>query len=73
MHKANHNLIRCALASTLALAIALGGCSRWNWRGPGFDDQTSGWTSKLRPAADEKQLTGLDARAQEIERNLGVR
>ena len=49
------------------------GCARWNWRGKGYNDDSSGWTRGYRPPADEKQLSGLDARAQEIERNLGVR
>ena len=40
----------------------------------GFDDdESSAWTRKLRPPADEKRFSGLDARSQEIERNLGVR
>ena len=57
----------------VAVSASSPGCSRWNWRGKGFDDNSSGWTDKMRPPADEKQFSGLDARAKEIERNLGVR
>jgi len=49
------------------------GCSGWNWRGKGFGDNTVGWADKMRPPADARQFSGLDARSQEIERNLGVR
>jgi hypothetical protein len=62
----------CTIVVVLALA-ACPGCSRWNWRGEGFGDGTGRWAEKMRPPADEKQFSGLDARAQEIERNLGVR
>lgn len=57
----------------VGVSTPCGGCSRWNWRGKGFDDNSAGWTDKMRPPADEKQFSGLDARAKEIERNLGVR
>jgi hypothetical protein len=61
------------LAAALILLSCVG-CARWNWRGKGFDDDdSSGWARKMRPPADEKQFSGLDARSQEIERNLGVR
>jgi len=56
-----------------AAALASSGCARWDWRGKGYRDESTGWTQQLRPPADAKQFTGLDARAQEIERNLGVR
>jgi len=63
-----------ALGLICALGVT-GGCQRWNWRGKGFDDESKGWTEKmrLRPSADSAQFSGLDARAVEIERNLGVR
>jgi hypothetical protein len=65
---------QCWLLAVATIVIAIcPGCARWNWRGKGFDDNTTGWTDKLRPPADEKQFSGLDARAKEIERNLGVR
>jgi hypothetical protein len=60
------------LACLVVIAMTYG-CSRWNWRGRGFDDKSIGWSEKMRPAADEKQFSGFDARAREIERNLGVR
>jgi len=69
------HLARPWLLLLLAIAATTGcpGCSRWNWRGTGFGDNSTGWTGKMRPPADEKQFSGLDARAKEIERNLGVR
>ena len=58
----------------LALIImATSGCTRWDWRGKGYGDDSGRWAQEMRPPADEKQFSGLDARAQEIERNLGVR
>jgi hypothetical protein len=66
---------RCWLLVLVAVGVSAScsGCSRWNWRGKGFGDNSTGWTDKMRPPADEKQFSGLDARAKEIERNLGVR
>lgn len=58
--------------SALVLLSVMSGCTRWNWRGHGYDEPTA-WTSKIRLPADEKQFTGLDNRARDIERNLGVR
>ena len=59
----------------LALAVATSGCQALTegWRGKGYDDQINSLTENLRPPADEKQMTGLDAKARDIERNLGVR
>ena len=56
-----------------ALLPVAAGCTRVDVRGKGFDDETSNWTKKLRPAADESKFSGVDARSREIERNLGVR
>lgn len=68
------------IAMALLLPVALGGCTSWNsgladwsWRGKGYDKQTNDLTKNLRAPADEWQMTGLDARARDIERNLGVR
>jgi len=69
----NSRRSRWLLAVAILLLSAVG-CARWNWRGKGFDDNdSSAWARKMRPPADEKQFSGLDARSQEIERNLGVR
>lgn len=62
------------LAVTIAAAIA--GCQalqKIDWRGEGYDESTQAMTKDLRPPADEKRLIGLDARARDIERSLGVR
>jgi hypothetical protein len=61
----------CLVASTLS-----GGCQslrNGNWRGEGYDDSINQLTENLRPPGNEKSFAGIDARAREIERNLGVR
>lgn len=79
IHRLQRERIAHSVRRWLLVLVAVGvsaagsGCSRWNWRGKGFDDNSTGWTDKMRPPADEKQFSGLDARAKEIERNLGVR
>lgn len=55
------------------VAVSIAGCQRWNLRGQGYDDQAKSWTKDLRPPADEHQLSGVDAKARDIERSLGVR
>ncbi len=60
-------------ALAAAVLIAAVGCSRWDMRGKGFGDNSAGWAQKMRPPADERQFSGLDSRAREIERDLGVR
>jgi hypothetical protein len=66
----------CLKLLTLVAALILPswGC-RWrpDIRGKGFGDNTGEFAQKLRPPADEKQLSGIDERSREIERNLGVR
>jgi hypothetical protein len=65
----------CALLWPIVAALALSapaGCARWNWRGEGFGDNSGRWAQKMRPPADEKQFSGLDSRAREVERDLGV-
>jgi hypothetical protein len=55
--------------------LLLTGCRQWNWRGPGFGDrQKTGWADKLRSDTPSTSTmgSGLDERAREIERNLGV-
>jgi hypothetical protein len=59
----------CAAVVTASIA----GCKCWNPRGQGYGDQAESWTKHLRPPADERRLSGLDAKARDIERNLGVR
>jgi hypothetical protein len=72
--------MRCTNSKTVWLAVLVAGglvvapgCCRWDWRGKGFGDDEGAWAQKMRPPADEKHFSGVDARAQEIERNLGVR
>lgn len=69
-----------ASAVLLAIAITLiassAGCQRlrqYKWRGTGFDADTNSLTENLRPPADERQMSGFDERARDIERNLGLR
>ena len=68
-----HSIRLLCAALPIVAALTAVGCSRWNWRGQGFDDGTAGWAGKLRPAAKGQHASGLDARATEIERNLGVK
>lgn len=51
----------------------LAGCQPFDLRGNGYDEATQELTKNLRPEADEARLSGIDARARDIERNLGVR
>ncbi len=63
----------------LALVLSVSGCqsamkpTKWNWRGHGYGEDENSLTGNLRPPADERSMSGLDARARDIERNLGVR
>lgn len=58
----------------LVTMLACGCAKRWNWRGKGFGyNEDAHQVEEMRPPADEKQFSGFDARAQEIERSLGVR
>jgi hypothetical protein len=62
--------VLCAAAT----AAAAGCCQTCNWRGQGYTGDTAhAWTKDLRPPADEKKLSGVDAKARDIERSLGVR
>ncbi|MGD9720943.1 MAG: hypothetical protein AB7O59_02685 [Pirellulales bacterium] len=63
----------CACATAIGIALAGTGCKRWDLRGHGFEDKSNEWVQKMRPPADESRFSGTDARAREIERNLGVR
>jgi hypothetical protein len=65
----------------LALAICAAGCTQWTtrWnslrdrvRGQGYTDETAGWTQNLRSSSDSTPMSGVDERARQIERNLGV-
>lgn len=56
----------------LCVVIALSTCGCQNW--PNDASQTSAWTDPWRRGGDtSKGSVGVDARAREIERNLGVR
>jgi hypothetical protein len=74
------SLLTPLIVLALLFSLNLAGCrswnsglAGWNWRGKGYDDDTNALTKNLRAPADERQMTGLDARARDIERNLGVR
>jgi len=62
----------CLVLAVVAGACA-GGCRKFDMRGDGYNDGTADWTSRLRTPTSQGQISGLDGRAQEIERNLGVR
>ena len=68
-------------AFLVPLSVACCGCQSWkngtglfNWRGQGYnDDDLNTLTQNLRPPGDERQFSGVDAKARDIERSLGVR
>jgi hypothetical protein len=66
----------------LALGICAAGCTQWTtrWnslrdrvRGQGYTDDSAGWTQNVRSSSDSTPMAGVDERARQIERNLGVR
>ncbi len=69
------------LTLLIPLSAACCGCQSWhagtgiwNWRGKGYnDDDLNHLTQNLRPPGDERQFSGIDAKARDIERSLGVR
>ncbi len=66
-------LVTWGLAAASCVGLLGAGCQRWNWRGDGFGDNSGRFAEKLRPPADERGFSGLDSRAREVERDLGVR
>ncbi len=64
---------RLLVAVSAFILAAATGCRTWDLHGKGYDEDTNALTENLRPSADESQFTGVDARARDIERNLGVR
>ena len=61
------------LLLALIAAACASGCNKFDLRGDGYNDGTADWTGRLRTPTTKGQMSGLDGRAQEIERNLGVR
>lgn len=71
---------RTILALVSVSLVLAAGCQswhakqgKWSWRGPGYDDDVNALTQNLRPPGNERKFSGIDARARDIERNLGVR
>lgn len=64
---------KCVVGLLAVISCLAPGCARSNWRGAGFGDNEGRFAQKMRPPADSSKFSGLDARAQEIERDLGVR
>jgi hypothetical protein len=64
----------CRRSTVVATAcLLLAGCTHWNWRGEGYGADAPQWSENLRkPSGPAGSNTGLDMRAVEIERNLGV-
>ena len=69
----------CFLVGVLSLCAA--GCTQWTkrWsdlrdsvRGKGYTDNTVGWTQNVRTPTASTPMAGVDERARQIERNLGV-
>jgi hypothetical protein len=64
-----------------ALSLCTAGCTQWmqRWnslrdtvRGKGYTDDTANWTRNVRSPSDSTPMAGVDERARQIERNLGV-
>jgi hypothetical protein len=71
---------RCCLV-VAALSLCAPGCTQWTqrWnslrdtvRGKGYTDDSAQWTKNVRTPSDSTPMAGVDERAREIERNLGV-
>jgi len=75
MERTSRSLRRTLPGIGLAMlaALSLPGCASWNPQGEGYGDETATWAEKMRTPTDKGQLTGYSTRAQEIERNLGIR
>ena len=65
--------LACSLVCAALALPAIEGCRTYDWRGKGYGEQAQSWTKDLRPPADESQFSGVDAKARDIERSLGVR
>lgn len=67
---------RVVTLAICVITLTLCGCQALRndkWRGEGYDPSVNELTGNLRPPGKEKSFAGFDARAREIERNLGVR
>lgn len=66
-------VLRSARWSLFVVCLVTSGCRGWNWKGDGFRDEFSTWGERQRPGGDKGEMTGLSAKSQQIERNLGMR
>lgn len=71
MNQASRMLRGWIYAAVVAATVA--GCQTWNWRGAGYGENDERMPVNLRPPADERQFSGVNAKARDIERSLGVR
>jgi len=60
------------LPALVLISLTLSGCTAWDLRGPGFQGQTANIGRGLRSQGNGEQLWGLDERARQIERNMGI-
>ena len=60
------------LPALVLISLTLSGCTAWDLRGPGFQGQTANIGRGLRSQGNGEQLLGLDERARQIERNMGI-
>jgi hypothetical protein len=65
----------------VALSLCATGCTQWTkrWndlrdtvRGKGYADDSADWTRNVRTPSESTPMAGVDERARQIERNLGV-
>jgi len=71
----NRRLSKLALlVVALSACLTLSGCTRpLNLRGDNFQGEFSNWGENNRPVDNSGALYGFSNKAQQIERNLGVR
>jgi hypothetical protein len=62
-------------AGVAFILLGIGGCESQapNLRGEGFHDEFATWGEKKRAPDSDGDLGGFSTKAQQIERNLGVR
>jgi hypothetical protein len=56
-----------------AVCLGLPGCTTWNMRGDGFNDDSSRVLRQCRPADNDVRFWGFTNKAREIEQDFGAR
>jgi len=69
------SILKSGRRALLAFAFSMlaCGCAGVNLKGDNFTDDYARWGEKQRPSGPPGEVFGLSTKAQQIERNLGVR